>query len=109
MSATGIQLFVNDINSIVSIFKNPPLVSRRLCCECRRNIDGVLVENTEATFSYGDHEIFIANGYQTFIGIQDMKTMTCLNFKFHGRISLDESIAIAKNLIKKNKYLLRQY
>ena len=104
---TGLELFTQDILWIVAQFR-PPLIE----VQCTTRYLGRRVwEVSEVTYRYSKYEINIDNS-----GIADITNIRVSKIAELGiykaiflkipRISIDEAVAIAKRLIKKNRSLL---
>ena len=106
---TGIELFTRDIRWIASQFIEPPLVSRSLKTECRKDWsnNSIIAISSEATYWYGDYEIVIHDRHNTFVSIQNLWTMKYLSFTIQEKIGIEKAEKVAKKLVKKNRSFLR--
>jgi hypothetical protein len=104
---TGLELFTHDILWIVAQFR-PPLVE----VQCTTKYLGFRVwEVTEVTYRYSKYEINIDNS-----GVADITNIRINKIAELGiykaiflktpKISIEEAVAIAKRLIKKNRSIL---
>jgi hypothetical protein len=104
---TGLALFTQDVLWIVAQFR-PPLIE----VQCTTRYLGRRVwEVSEVAYRYSRYEINIDNGGVA--DITNIRISKIAGLSIHKviflktpRISIDEAVAIAKRLIKKNKSLL---